>query len=311
MGKDLNTPILGIPKMKPEISVIIPAYNEEKLIERTLSSLRNQETKVPYEIIVCNNNSVDRTVEIAKKYADKVVFEKRQGIGFARNTGFKHSVGKYLVHCDADTFFPNNFIEEVYKIFDSNLFVAFSCGSWDPYTGSLRSRIISRIYRFFQKRYSIIQEMRDTLTLMACCLCTPREVFKKVGGFTTKKNLCVDVQYSYDVEPLGKKAYFPNIDVRASARRFEKGAYKTIKHYAKRESSILQMSKNLIRKSKYQPSLDKKSSLTKKLTTILSVVYFICCFLVTVTLTIIDSILFAPIDRIINFFKRKKVIKKS
>ncbi|MDD2679110.1 MAG: glycosyltransferase family A protein, partial [Candidatus Nanoarchaeia archaeon] len=53
-------------KQKPVISVIIPAYNEEDSIEKTLISLKNQKTKVPYEIIVCDNNSTDKTFKIAK-----------------------------------------------------------------------------------------------------------------------------------------------------------------------------------------------------------------------------------------------------
>ncbi len=79
-------------KLKPIISVVIPAYNEENYIEACLKSLRNQKTNVPYEIVVCDNNSTDRTVEIAKKYADKVVYERRQGIGYARNKGVSASV---------------------------------------------------------------------------------------------------------------------------------------------------------------------------------------------------------------------------
>ncbi|MDD5054512.1 MAG: glycosyltransferase family A protein, partial [Candidatus Nanoarchaeia archaeon] len=73
-------------KQKPVISVIIPAYNEEDSIEKTLISLKNQKTKVPYEIIVCDNNSTDKTFKIAKKIADKTVKEKKQGGAYARNT---------------------------------------------------------------------------------------------------------------------------------------------------------------------------------------------------------------------------------
>ena len=122
--------------MEPIISVVIPTYNEQDYIEKTLVSLKNQKTNVPYEIIVCDGNSTDNTVKIAKKYADKVVYEKRTGIGFGRNKAVKSSKGIYLVNTDADTIYPSNFIEKVYKIFETNKYVGFTCGHWDHYTGN-------------------------------------------------------------------------------------------------------------------------------------------------------------------------------
>ena len=98
--------------MKPIISIIIPAYNEEKFIEQTLISLKKQNCGIPYEIIVCDNNSKDKTPEIAQKYADKVVSETKQGGGYARNKGASIAQGKYLVFTDADTVFPENYLEE-------------------------------------------------------------------------------------------------------------------------------------------------------------------------------------------------------
>ena len=90
------------------ISIIIPTLNEEKIIEKTLKSLK--EFRGDYEVIVSDGKSTDRTVEIARKYADKVVIyegEARQTIAMGRNLGVSVASGEYLLFLDADIFIPN------------------------------------------------------------------------------------------------------------------------------------------------------------------------------------------------------------
>ncbi|MCX7955942.1 MAG: glycosyltransferase family 2 protein, partial [Patescibacteria group bacterium] len=79
------------------ISIIIPAYNEEKYIENALKSLVNQ-TEKPDEVIVVDNNCTDKTIKIAKKYQKKlplkIIHETKQGIAYSRNTGFNKAKGE-------------------------------------------------------------------------------------------------------------------------------------------------------------------------------------------------------------------------
>ena len=89
------------------ISVVIPAFNEEKLLGKCLESLQKQIEK-PFEIIVVDNNSTDKTAEIAKQFGAKVITEKQQGISYARNAGFNATRGEIIARLDADTeAFPN------------------------------------------------------------------------------------------------------------------------------------------------------------------------------------------------------------
>ena len=98
--------------MKDLISVVIPAYNEElgvgKVIAEIHSTLRNQ---YAYEIIVVDNNSTDRTAEVAKDAGARVVFEAQQGYGSALTRGFS-SVDRnanIVVMLDADyTYLPSS-----------------------------------------------------------------------------------------------------------------------------------------------------------------------------------------------------------
>lgn len=102
-----------------KISVIVPAYNEEKAIEACLESLKNQIEK-PYEIIVVDNNSSDKTAEIAKKFGVKIIKEKRQGRIFARDTGFNAAKGDIVARTDADTRVPPDWTKRIREAFETD-----------------------------------------------------------------------------------------------------------------------------------------------------------------------------------------------
>lgn len=104
-----------------KISVVIPAYNEEKYIGKCLESLINQEEK-PSEIIVVDNNCTDKTAEIAKKYGARVVKEKKQGMIQARGAGFNAAKFEIIARTDADTILPQDWISKIKEAFkDPNL----------------------------------------------------------------------------------------------------------------------------------------------------------------------------------------------
>jgi glycosyltransferase involved in cell wall biosynthesis len=103
------------------ISFIIPTLNEEKVIERTLKCLKAYDG--PHEVIVSDGGSHDRTVEIARKYADHVVVhtgKDRQRIGAGRNRGAEVAKGNFLVFWDADVMVPNpdDFFKRALKVFE-------------------------------------------------------------------------------------------------------------------------------------------------------------------------------------------------
>src|SRR3989338_320166 len=100
----------------PEYSLIVLAHNEEELIEEALKSMRAQAYK-DYELIVVDNNSTDKTGEIAKRHADKVLSEKKISYMNAAVTGARAAKGKYIAFCDADTRYPKNWLLEINKEF--------------------------------------------------------------------------------------------------------------------------------------------------------------------------------------------------
>lgn len=113
---------------KPKISVIIPVYNDAKYLRACLQAVFNQTFK-PYQVIVVDNNCTDDSIEIARKFKRvKVVKESRQGLCFARYTGFEHGKGEYLVRIDTDTNLPKDYLEQVSNYLANNIDVAgISC----------------------------------------------------------------------------------------------------------------------------------------------------------------------------------------
>ena len=102
-------------KELPEVSIIIPAYNEEKNIVPTLASLCQNKTSRSVEILVVDNNSIDATQDLAKACGVTCVQEFQQGITFARNRGLSIARGKYILNADADTIYPEKWIEHMVK----------------------------------------------------------------------------------------------------------------------------------------------------------------------------------------------------
>jgi glycosyltransferase involved in cell wall biosynthesis len=112
----------------PQVTVSIPAYNEEKTIVQTLHSICQNITSYSVEIIVTNNNSNDKTAELVEACGITCFFESKQGISFARNCGLSHAQGRYLVNADADTIYPKNWIEELIKPLEKNEQVVLTYG---------------------------------------------------------------------------------------------------------------------------------------------------------------------------------------
>lgn len=99
-----------------DISVVIPAYNVEKYIKKCLDSIIKQGFK-NLEIIVVNNGSTDKTMDVLKKYKDKVrvIDLKEANLGKARNEGVKKSKGKYILFVDSDDYLESNALKKIYN----------------------------------------------------------------------------------------------------------------------------------------------------------------------------------------------------
>jgi glycosyltransferase involved in cell wall biosynthesis len=101
-----------------KLSIIIPAYNEEKSISKTIKSVLNSSYK-NFEIIVVDNGSTDRTKKVVKSFNNNKIkyfyYEKKRGPAAARNYGAKKSKGELLFFLDADDWFEKETLKILIK----------------------------------------------------------------------------------------------------------------------------------------------------------------------------------------------------
>jgi glycosyltransferase involved in cell wall biosynthesis len=146
------------------ISIIIPAYNEERYIERTLQSLQGQ-TVTDFETIVVCNGCTDSTADVAKKYGCKVLNIKR-GVSKARNHGAKAAKNKTLIFLDADTRVSDDTVEKISKLNGIGVTKARADSN------KLKARVYLRLKNFEHRLWG-------STGLIFC----EKDVFERIGGF--------------------------------------------------------------------------------------------------------------------------------
>ncbi|HAI82968.1 MAG TPA: glycosyl transferase family 2 [Chitinophagaceae bacterium] len=114
----------------PDVSIVMPAYNEEENIVRTLASLTANKTQFAVEIVVVDNNSKDKTAALVQACGVRCVPETKQGITNARNGGLDAAAGKYILNADADTIYPDEWIERMVLPLHTNNNVALVYGTF-------------------------------------------------------------------------------------------------------------------------------------------------------------------------------------
>lgn len=137
---DLKRRISRFKHEQPDISVVIPAWNEANNIFRMLSALSANQTNHKVEIVVINNNSTDNTQQVLDEIGVRSYFEATQGIAPARQCGLEKARGKYHLCADSDTFYPPKWIDTMVAPMekDSNIVGVYSRYSFIPPEGQGR-----------------------------------------------------------------------------------------------------------------------------------------------------------------------------
>lgn len=193
------------------ISVVIPTYNEEKNIEKCLLSIKNQTIK-PYEIIVADSNSEDRTVEIAKKYAKVIVIKpKVRTVAIGRQAGADVAKGDIIAFTDADSQPERNWLEKIKKEFEDKRVIAVygEVLTERPYT------ILSKFYNLFLK---VSRPLFPSPAGMN--IAVRKSAFEK-EKFNIYLVTCEEIDLFNRLKKHGK-IKFVNAVVRTSARRIRK-----------------------------------------------------------------------------------------
>jgi glycosyltransferase involved in cell wall biosynthesis len=114
----VNADLDRVQSKDPIVSIVVIAWNEETNILRCVASLSKMVTNLPFEIIVVNNNSKDRTQDTVDQLHIRSFNELTQGAGPARQKGQEEALGKYILTADADCFYPSCWVDEMIKVLD-------------------------------------------------------------------------------------------------------------------------------------------------------------------------------------------------
>ncbi|MBN1923190.1 MAG: glycosyltransferase [Nanoarchaeota archaeon] len=210
-------------------SVIIPCLNEEKLIEWTLRSVIDQSIpRRDYEIIVSDGKSTDNTVNIARKYADKVISKKNNSISEARNLGAAIAKGKYLVFIDSDTIVSRTLLESVIKKFKDKRV----SGAFVNYGYKSNSIVINFLNVLFSILNNLINIFFPKFVLAGgVCMIARKTSFNKIKGFDENMKTSEDNDLAHRLHNVGNFVLI-NETAYTSDRRLKKmGVIGLLKYY--------------------------------------------------------------------------------
>ncbi len=213
--------------MQKNLSIIIPAYNEQNLISDCLDSVLNQ-TADPesYGIVVIDNNSTDRTAAIARNKGIRVEKESKKGYVHAIQKGVDVSEGGILAFMDADCRAPANWVSKILRDFEET-----------PEIVALGGKL-----NYFDTHPIFNQTMKSLLffadALPGNNMAIRREALVQIGGIDPKVNLSVDFWLSLKLRQAGRIKIDKSLIMLTSGRRFE-GAFGSYLQYGANVLSML------------------------------------------------------------------------
>jgi glycosyltransferase involved in cell wall biosynthesis len=217
-----------------KVSVIVPAYNEEKFLLATLESIRKQIYR-NFEIIVKDGLSKDKTLAIAERYANRVISKKDVSAGDARNQGATYADGDILIFVDADTLLAPDTVERIVRDFEKPS-VTLVFPNYLPKKEILeidgrKAQMPRRIDTFWFSVENLVRRYIDKYAGGMCMACDAK-TFREIGGFNKELKVCEDIEISYRLRKKGYAICDRNIVAYPSARRYVKiGFIKTLFTY--------------------------------------------------------------------------------
>lgn len=208
---------------KPKISIILAAYNEEKLLPRALKALQKQTvSKDDYEIIVIDNGSTDKTVQVAKSFGATVYsYNKIQGCGAARQYGSSKANGTIIAFTDCDCIVESDWVEKIEKYF------------YDPSVVSVSGRVLpieiafpmNTIFTFYDWFY-VMNHIFGKPLVWGSTMAIRTEAYKTVGGIVSELLSSEDWELAFRLQKsFGKWSvkYARDLVVKTSTRKQNEG----------------------------------------------------------------------------------------
>ena len=232
------------------ISVIIPAYNEEEYIGSCLESLVHQRTRRPFEIIVVDNHSIDRTASVVRSFQKRrsipirLIREPVRRRGKARHTGFKAARGDILFSTDADTILPPYWIETFASVLEDDTGALAVTGTFriddcSPVINGMHTISKLLLVHAFRKVFG-------NRWLTGCSFAIRREAYEAAGGFNPDLDAHDDVDLAHRVSRLGRIRFFHRRQVTVSGRRYRNGFWLGLMEYPRTYIERFWLKKNRV-----------------------------------------------------------------
>ncbi|MEI7890407.1 MAG: glycosyltransferase family A protein [bacterium] len=210
-----------------KLSIVIPAYNEEKYIGKCLESVFAELKKIKrdVEVVVVDNASTDKTSEVVKSFVDvKLVYESKKGLSQARNSGYLASTGEIIANVDSDSEIPEGWIEKVFVEFEKNPnLVALSGPYLYPEMPKLTNFFIHVYYAIGFVGHIINHHFfKIGAMLQGGNFILRRSALQKINGYDTSIDFYgEDTDIARRISKVGLVKFMFSLKMHTSSRRFQ------------------------------------------------------------------------------------------
>jgi glycosyltransferase involved in cell wall biosynthesis len=236
-------------KMKMDVSFIIPAYNEEKMIGQCIWSIirccdyfkQFYMKDFKYEIIMVDNNSTDRTIEIAQALGASVIRCHEKGVTRARQAGYREAKYNFQAYIDADNELPILWLPNIVRFVDTEI-VCLSGPVKYYKTGHVFENLFSDVfYKINQMFHSIFPSIQGGNFIVR------KEALDKIGGHSVDILFYgEDTDLAKRLSKVGKIKLLPLMWIYSSPRRLlAEGSIKTVWIYVMNYFSVYILGKPL------------------------------------------------------------------
>jgi len=203
-----------------QFSIIIPAFNEEKYIAKSIKFAQEQQGGFDMEIIVVNNASTDKTKQIAESLGVLVVDEPKKGVGQARKTGTEVARGEYILHIDADTHLPEDYLQQVYKRFQKDSELVCLGGQFYFYDANL-FWCVTRFFLFYPFYWFAKFSLRKSIGPIGNGMVFKKTTYQKTAGFDPELKYGEDFDINQKLANVGEIKLDLTLKYFISSRRFK------------------------------------------------------------------------------------------
>ena len=232
------------------ISVVIPMYNSQNTIEKTIKSILNQSRyDLIREIIVVDDGSKDNSVAVVEKLqglSNKIILVRKAngGAASARNYGMRYAKGKWIAFCDSDDEWMEDKLKIQNEIIEKNPQIDFLGGRWMDRNPRLFFKEIDKLY------HATLADICITFFPQPSTVVMRKQIYSEIGGFRDDQRyaeegdyffrICEKYQYWYTPEQLilfgNGKAGFGVSGLSANLKGMYKGNVENIQRLIQRRS---------------------------------------------------------------------------